>query len=227
MVCLIKDTGKSKDDMGNWRPIFLQQIPFKTVDRILNTRLQNTIVNEVQPEQGGFIARRGTGEQSFALRQTACELSKSNKREGIKPKPFFIAFIDCKSAFDRVMRQFMLLKLHQKGVRGRVWRIIKDMYCDTSASLGEYLLDVLCGVREGGISSPTCFIIWLDDLVRELKAAGVGVEIAGEIMCCLLYADDIALLAHTADDLQKLLTVVWNYGKKWHSHLEFPNAKLY
>ena len=211
MVCLPKDPNKEEDDPNNTRPIFLQPIPLKTVDRIINNRMQKLIeiAKILEPEQGGFIAKRGTCEQSFALRQLACRLCAEKKA-------FLIAFIDCKSAFDRVMRQFMLLKLHQKGVRGKIWRIIRDMYQGTSVSLGEYLLDVLCGVREGGISSPTCFILWLDDLVKELKRAGLGVDVAGELLCALLYADDIALLAHTAEELQKLLDIVWNYGKKWH-----------
>ena len=109
MVCLPKDPNKEEDDPNNTRPIFLQPIPLKTVDRIINNRVQKLIeiAKILEPEQGGFIAKRGTGEQSFALRQLACRLCAEKKA-------FLIAFIDCKSAFDRVMRQFMLLNYTKK-----------------------------------------------------------------------------------------------------------------
>ena len=64
-ICLVKDSAKSEDDTGNYRPIFLQNIPFfKVPDRILITRLQKMIGRVLEPEQGGFIAKRGTAEQS-------------------------------------------------------------------------------------------------------------------------------------------------------------------
>ena len=72
-----------------------------------------------------------------------------------------------------------------------MWRIISSMYRNTSVSIGDHLLDVECGVREAGISSPTLFILQLDDLVRELKNAGVGVHVTAWVLCVLLFADDI------------------------------------
>ena len=47
------------------------------------------------------------------------------------------------------------------------------MYNGTSATVGRRgteILDVLCGVREGGNSSTTFFNLFFDDLVKELKA---------------------------------------------------------
>ncbi len=186
--------------------------PLKVLDRVTNTIIQNWIRGPDRPlalEQGGFIETRGTGEQSFALREIACHFVDSEN-------PFYAAFIDCKSAFDRVGRCLLQLKMHQKGIRGKLWRIICAMYKDTSASIGTYLLDVLCGVREGGISSPTLFICWLDSLVRALKNANVGVRTMHTFLCTLLFADDIVLLAESPQHLQVLLTIVWNYGKEWH-----------
>ena len=89
MIALIKDTDKSESDPGNYRPIFLQDIPvMKVIDRICNTRLQSWITGSdhpLSPEQGGFIAKRGTGEQSFALRELASHFTDSKK-------PFCAAF---------------------------------------------------------------------------------------------------------------------------------------
>jgi hypothetical protein len=51
----------------------------------------------------------------------------------------------------------------------------------------------------------------------------LGVEIAGERLTCLLYADDIALLAYSPVMLQRMLNVVSEYARHW--RFDFNPAK--
>ena len=52
--------------------------------------------------------------------------------------------------------------------------------------------------------------------MKALKLSNIGVTVGNCKICVLLYADDIVLLSETAVGLQKLLNIVWNYGKTWH-----------
>ena len=52
--------------------------------------------------------------------------------------------------------------------------------------------------------SPTLFNIF-NDLPTQLKSTNKGVFFGDLHVCCLLYADDLVLLADSADDLQVLL----------------------
>ena len=64
-------------------------------------------------------------------------------------------------------------------------------------------------VKQGDTISPTLFDIYINDLAEELKQSEIGIELdIGVIVSCLLYADDIVLLADKEDDLQALLNIV-------------------
>ena len=49
--------------------------------------------------------------------------------------------------------------------------------------------------------------MFINALVTDIKARGVGIDIDGEKLAILLYADDIVLLAENENDLQLLLDV--------------------
>ena len=72
------------------------------------------------------------------------------------------------------------------------------------------------GVKQGDTISPTLFAIYINDLAGELNQSGLGVEVGADLqLSCLLYADDIVLLADKEDDLQALLKIVNTWCSKW------------
>ena len=85
-------------------------------------------------------------------------------------------------------------------------------------SLNESLTDwfyTLNGCRQGDVTSPTAFGIVINDLIKELKYTGIGINVNDLIICCLAYADDIALIADSPENLQELLSVAYQWCNKW------------
>ena len=76
---------------------------------------------------------------------------------------------------------------------------------------------VLCGVRQGGVSSPTLFALYVDDLISHLRLtdSGYGIHVGSLFVGCVLYADDIVLLSASCDGLQKLVNICATYGDTW------------
>ena len=216
LIALPKDFNKSHRDPSNLRPIFLQSVLMKIPDGVIDRRIQNKIHENalLHPEQGGFVRERGTQEQSAILREICCFAREYSQ-------PLYIAFLDCKAAFDRVLRFLLFSKMHSfAGVDDDSWRILCKMYSKTTAQLGELIIEILSGIREGGLSSPNCYNIFTNDLTTKLKESGEGVSIGLLILICiLLFADDIVLLSETPQGLQRLLDITWKFAKD--NHMSF------
>ena len=213
LIPLPKDLQGDLSSTDNFRPIFLQSVPLtKILDSVFDSRLRRRVFAKLQPEQGGFRRGRGTTEQSFVIK------SIFDKFRG--RRPLYCAFLDKTKAFDRTPRWGVWLKLYEYGVPGKLWRMIRATYKNLRAKFScggtEELLEILSGVREGGMSSPGKFNIFFDSLIKHLKRTGEGVEIGGVLICALFYADDIVLFSHTPEGLQRLLDACFEFAVKWH-----------
>ena len=144
----------------------------------------------------------------------------------------FAAFLDVKSAYDRVWRTGLWHQLFMCGVRGKAWRMLRAMYAGMERSV---LVDgqrtphfpVNVGVSQGSVLSPFLYSVFIDGLIRALKANGtLGVEVSGEQLVGLLYADDIVLLAPTPAVLQRMLDVTSAYARQWRFHFNGRKSQI-
>ena len=79
------------------------------------------------------------------------------------------------------------------------------------------------GVKQGAIISPILFCVYLDVLLTELRAAGVGCFIDNRFAASLAYADDIILLAPSARAMRRMLSICNNFGDQY--NVIFNNTK--
>jgi hypothetical protein len=114
-------TRTATTDPLNYRGITLLSIVGKVYTRVLSDRVAQFAERSggVVEEQGGFRPGRGTEDQLFALTEIL------HSRGHVTT---YAAFIDVKKAYDTVWRDGMWKRLWDEGVRGRVWRVIKNMY---------------------------------------------------------------------------------------------------
>ena len=122
--------------------------------------------------------------------------------------------MDLKEAYNRVDRNIFLAKLKQLNVGDTFINFLASYYFldnISTQSSGErtrkqYQKQGLC---KGCNLSSILFIIYTSELSNRMRARGLGVKLdLGEIICILLLADDIILIAdslETLDELQKIL----------------------
>ena len=74
---------------------------------------------------------------------------------------------------------------------------------------------VLSGLKQGCLLSPLLFNLFANDLGEAIYATGLGIDINGVTgkLHMLMYADDLALIADTEEDLQKLLDTLSKWCK--------------
>merc|ERR1712228_881650 len=82
------------------------------------------------------------------------------------------------------------------------------------------------GVKQGGVLSPIRFSIYINKLIEELKATKLGIDIGGEKVNALFYADDIILITEKREELQKLMNVVTEYSRKWRCQINRSKSQI-
>jgi len=199
----------------NYRKITVMSAAGKVLESILNSRLiyRNIVLNIDDPCQFGFKQDSRTTDNLFILKSLI-------QRQKYKNKPLYVCFVDFTKAFDYVDRGALYYKLIKRGVRGKMLKVICDMYGKSKCrvkwknKMGESF-DSLYGVLQGGMLSPKLFTEFLTDLKHFLEEE-YGILLDNDIVMYILYADDLILCSETADGLQKLLDGLHKFCSKWH-----------
>ena len=76
-------------------------------------------------------------------------------------------------------------------------------------------IKVLNGVRQGAVLSPVLFCIYFDELIHELESAKFGCHIGLWFVGALAYADDLVLLAPSANATRKMLAICDDFGERY------------
>ena len=224
MVNPIHKTGM-KCDPANYRKITVLSAAGKIFDIIMNTRLSyiKSALNTEDPRQNGFKAQCSAVDNAFTLNGII------NKYK-LKKRPLYVCFVDLKSAFDNVDRRALLLKMLLQGIDGKYLKILKSMFDKAKSQvrwnnqLGE-VFDNVKGVLQGGVTSPTLFKLFLEDLPKYLDISN-GVKVGNTRVHYLLQADDLILISETGTGLQKLINGLNVYCKRWHLTVNLKKTKI-
>ena len=180
-------------------------------ERLINTRLMWHLEDKkhITPEQAAFRQDRSTEDQITYIAQ-AIEDAFQDKKHRIA------VWIDLEKAFDKVWKEGLKLKLHQCGVAGRMYTWIGQYMHNRKAKvqIKQHLSKKRTrrqGVPQGGVLSPTLFLIFISDILHRMPK-----NIQGAI-----YADDLALWCSeeyitTANyRLQQALQVIESWARSW------------
>lgn len=205
LICPVPKKG-DLSQISNYRPISLTEVTRKIFEMVILLSTQDSLT--LSREQGGFRLNRSTLDQVECLDRLIKQARLSHRRLP------HLAFLDIKAAYDSVPRHVLWsrcieLKLHSITIAS-----LMALFDHNSGQLvvGQHRSPPFsqpAGVLQGSVLSPLLYSIYLDPLVESLRAHGEGImlPIGGRSMNCLLYADDIALIATSPQALDSLLEI--------------------
>ena len=185
---------KNPSSVNHFRPISLCNTIYKTISKLLVSRLRPLLDKLISPSQSTFIPSRWIAENQL----TAHELLHSFKRR--KVKGGFVALkIDLQKAYDHVNWKFLQAVLSNFGFDDRFVKWVMECVSTVSFSV----------LINGGQSKHFCpsrslrqFILYQEILARIIDkehAAGnikrVKMDVGGPNFTNVMFADDIMLFS--------------------------------
>ena len=211
LTCPIYKSG-SRDKAENYRGISLLNTMYKIMSSIVSNRLyiwaeEN---NKIDEGQAGFRRGYSTIDNIFTLQSIIQKyLSKSGGR-------LYCIYIDFSKAFDKIKHEKLFQSMSNKGIGGKFYRFLKLSYANhvSVVKTENGIIDFFncnIGTKQGDVSSPIFFSLFINDLNELLREkCGQGIFINNKIpeILSLMFADDVACCADTANRLQKQINVI-------------------
>ena len=163
-------------------------------------------------EQAGFRKGFATTDHLHTINQI---IEKSNKFN----LPLCIAYIDYEKAFDSVEHNVIFQALRHIGINETYINIIEDIYNEAEAKVHiekqeSEEINILRGVRQGDPISPKLFTAAIQEVFKNSDLELRGLDIDGERLTDLRFADDVALTTNNVDDMEQQLNILNDQSKK-------------
>ncbi|CAK9796162.1 Retrovirus-related Pol polyprotein from type-2 retrotransposable element R2DM [Anthophora quadrimaculata] len=206
---LILKTGKSVEEVSNWRPITIGSLLGRLYSAMIDKRLRGVI--SLNPRQKGFTKEDGC-KANITILNSALEEIKS-KKGGV------ITIVDISKAFDTIPHDSLGEALKIKGIPNTVSKYIMKMYhnCKTIIQCRnneKIEMGLQRGVKQGDPLSPLLFNLVLDPIIESIDETTEGVKLGDSKVSILAFADDLVLLAKDKEAAQKQAKMLYEYLRK-------------
>ena len=127
-----------------------------------------------------------------------------------------------------MLRAILFKKVYKCGVRGKMFRVIRDIYSNNKARvlIGQNLspeFDIQSRVLQGSKLGPILFLIFINDLLEKLNKSNLGATLNALIISSLGFADDIVLNSDSPSKLQSLINICCEWAVA--NGMEFNTSK--
>ena len=210
LLPLVKDNLGDITMSDNYRAIASGSLILKLLDIVILI-LEGEKLG-CDPIQFGFQAKSSTTMCTWAV-NSVIDHFISNGRT------VFGCAMDLSKAFDIVEWTELFSSLLERGVEPVFLRVLLHVYQNQQCNVkwGDKFsqrFSVSNGVRQGAVSSPLLFSVYINDLFKLLRASGLGCHISNIFYACFGYADDLLLLSASRGGLQQLVRICEKFAEK-------------
>ena len=221
IIRIYKGKGE-KGKCSNERGITLTSNMGKLFERLINNRIKHEI--ETTEVQAGGQAGKSTADHISILNN----IINHNKKK--KKQDLHVVFLDVTKAYDKAWLKAILYTTHKNGLKGKNWKIVNKLNSNLTAKLRTKYgltrqIQIKDSIRQGGVLSVIEYVNLMDEIAKELQAKSVGYQEIGNstTLGCLLWMDDVVLIHHNKEEIQKMLDITDDIAKRY--HIKFGKEK--
>jgi hypothetical protein len=188
---------------------------------VLNTRIMTHLEDTQQLHDGqqGFRPGRSAVDNIYMLK-TCLDARCQQKLDT------YLLFVDIEKAYDTVWRDGLLWHLWNKGIHGKMFRVLAQMLDDTRACVmhnGCFSREMHpdMGWEQGDTLATTMFNVFIDSVLHQVWQEHEGIPIPAcahapdTKLTALLYADDLVGATATQEAMQRLIESTRKALNKW------------
>ena len=207
VIVSIRKKDPSLTNMDNFRGVHLLSFCRQWYAMCLLPKLEELVARVTPIEQQGFL-RGGRIYASYMALYALIE------RARVQGQRLYVAFVDVRKAFPSVRRDLLWRKLKvELGASDELVAALIALYTDACATVQgpdgrSDTFGISLGTREGGVEAPLLYILFVADLVAMLQDVPLTdgeATLDGHPVRALQLADDLALIAESEDDSNRLL----------------------
>ena len=206
-----------KQLIKNYRPISLLPICGKVFEKIIFNNLYNhlTRYNLITKNQSGFRPGDSTTNQLIDLVNEIRHAFDSTTSLEVRA-----IFLDISKAFDKVWHDGLIFKMRQNGISGQLLKLFQNYLNNRKQRvvINGFQSDIESGVPQGSVIGPLLFLIYINDLERNIKS---NVKFFADDTMLFSIVNDPIL---SASELNHDLNVINQWAYQW--KMEFnPDPK--
>ena len=210
LVPIVKDNMGDSASFDNYRAIAIGSLLLKLLDWVI-LLLEGDKLSSDQL-QYGYQALSSTTMCTWTVNAVV-------EHYNMRGRVVYGTAMDCSKAFDMVRWTELFMELRKKGVSPVFLRLLLFIYMNQQCDVrwnGSYShrFPVSNGVRQGAVSSPLFFSLYVDNLIKMLRTSGIGCSIGGMYVGIIVYADDIFLLSASREGLQSMVNICEDFAGK-------------
>lgn len=210
IVPIVKRVGLDGCLSSNYRPIAIASVLSKILELVIMKYTSKYL--GTSDNQFGFKRGVGTEIAIYGVKQIAHHYMRNGT-------PVYACYMDASKAFDLVNHFTLLRKLCKRGVQPSIIRLLLFWFRNQTFQVrwGQTFsrhFSVLTSVRQGSVTSPYYFAVYLDKLSKLLTKSDVGCRIGDIVINHFCFADDVVLLTTSIVALKVLLKICEKYAKE-------------
>ena len=225
LVPIIKDNLGDISSSDNYRAIAIGSLLLKWLEWLILVLEGDKLSSDEL--QFGFQAGSSTTMCSWAVNTVVDIYNRSGR-------PVYACTMDLSKAFDLVEWRPMFQQMLDRGVSPLYIRCLLNVYTSQTCNVrwGGSLsrsFAVMNGVRQGAVSSPILFCMYIDNLIKKLRHSNIGCQLQGLYFGVLVYADDLLLLSPSRSGLQAMVKICEKFAElnklKFSTNVDITKSK--
>jgi exonuclease III len=203
IIPVVKDPCGDISNANNYRGITLSPTISKLFEMCIMNKFGHLLV--ASDLQFGFRKFLGCSNAIFTVQSVVDYFVKHGSTVNV-------CTLDMSKAFDKVNHNGLYIKLMKHRVPPALLHVLIDWYSKSCAFVRwngalSSCFELLCGVRQGGVLSPVLFTLYVDDIIVKLRSARLGCSIHNVYVGCVMYADDLVLIASSISTMQSMVNI--------------------